>query len=125
MKKMATILTLALMLPCGLRAADSLEQQFRNPPDSMKPYCYWYWLNGDITKEGITKDLEAMAKVSLNGKDFDTLWMPPFVLDVTDAVKAGENKLKVLVTSTATGKPALGDVKLQTISFENQKYGAR
>ena len=59
-----------------------------------------YWLNGDITKEGITKDLEAMAKVTLNGRVFDTLWMPPFSLDLTDALKRGENHLQILVTST-------------------------
>ena len=51
MKTFAILLCLTLTLPCGLRAAESLDQQFRNPPDSMKSYCYWYWLNGDITKE--------------------------------------------------------------------------
>jgi len=61
--------------------------------------------------------VDVMAKVTLNGKDFDTLWMPPFVLDVTGALKSGENKLKVLVTSTAQGKPALGDAKLRTLSI--------
>jgi len=25
-----------------------------------------YWLNGDVTKEGITKDLEAMAEVGIS-----------------------------------------------------------
>jgi hypothetical protein len=65
MRTIIAIFALLIMLPCWLRAADSLEQQFRNPPDSMKPYCYWYWLNGDITKDGITKDLEAMAKVGI------------------------------------------------------------
>jgi hypothetical protein len=60
--------------------------------------------------------VEVMAKVTLNNKEFETLWMPPFVLDVTDAVKSGDNKLKVLVTSTSQGKPKLGDVKLRTVS---------
>jgi hypothetical protein len=53
--------------------------------------------------------VSVMAKVRLNGKEYETLWMPPFVLDVTDAVKSGENKLQVLVTSTSNGKPKLGD----------------
>jgi len=46
------------------RAAD-LEDGFQNPPEQTKPWCYWYWLNGDITREGITKDLEAMARVGI------------------------------------------------------------
>lgn len=45
-------------------AAD-LSESFRNPPDSTKPWCYWYWLDGDVSKEGITKDLEAMANVGI------------------------------------------------------------
>jgi hypothetical protein len=54
--------------------------------------------------------VEVMAKVTLNGKVFDTLWMPPFMLDVTDALKPGKNKLQVLVTSTSEGQPKLGKV---------------
>ncbi len=61
-----------------------------------------------------------MAKVTLNGKEFETLWMPPFVLDVTGAVKPGENKLEVLVTSTSNGKPKLGDaVALKSVSINS------
>jgi hypothetical protein len=59
--------------------------------------------------------VEVMAKVTLNGKTFDTLWMPPFELDVTDAVKSGRNTLTVLVTSASTGQPRLGSmVRLKT-----------
>ena len=65
--------------------------------------------------------VEVMAKVTLNGKEFETLWMPPFALDVTDVVKTGDNKLKVLVTSTSKGKPKLGDVKLRTVSRQSAK----
>jgi len=42
-----------------------LEQNFKTPPDSVKPWCYWYWLSGNISKDGITKDLESMAKVGI------------------------------------------------------------
>ena len=31
----------------------------------MKPGCYWYWINDNISLEGITKDLEAMARFGL------------------------------------------------------------
>jgi hypothetical protein len=51
-----------------------------------------------------------MAGVTLNGRAYDTLWMPPFTLDVTDALRPGRNTLEVLVTSTSTGQPALGEV---------------
>jgi len=33
---------------------------FKNPPSGVKVHTWWHWLDGNITKEGITKDLEAM-----------------------------------------------------------------
>jgi hypothetical protein len=44
-----------------------MEASFLNPPDATKPRCYWYWMDGFITKEGITKDLEAMRDVGIGG----------------------------------------------------------
>jgi len=64
--------------------------------------------------------VEVMAQVTLNGKEFGTLWMPPFALDVTGIVKTGTNQLKVLVTSTSQGKPKLGDAELRTISRQSE-----
>lgn len=59
-------------------------------------------------------DVSIMARVTLNGKAFDTLWIPPFTLDVTEALIRGKNKLQVLVTSTSKGRPTLGQVVLKT-----------
>jgi hypothetical protein len=47
-------------------AADSLERGFVQPPDSTKPWCYWYWITDNISREGITKDLEAMKRVGIS-----------------------------------------------------------
>ena len=38
--------------------AGPLEAGFANPPQATKPWCYWYWFNDNISKEGITHDLE-------------------------------------------------------------------
>ena len=51
----------------GPAAAANLEEQFRNPPASARPWVYWFWLNGNITREGITADLEAMRRVGIGG----------------------------------------------------------
>jgi hypothetical protein len=32
-----------------------------------RPFVYWYWLNGDITRQGITADLEAMKNAGIGG----------------------------------------------------------
>lgn len=46
-------------------AYTGLINNFKSPPDSVKPWCYWYWINDDISKEGVTKDLEAMKQVGI------------------------------------------------------------
>ena len=38
---------------------------FETPADSNTVWCYWYWINDDISKEGITKDLEAMKEAGI------------------------------------------------------------
>ncbi len=66
--------------------------------------------------------VEIMAQVTLNGKTFDTLWMPPFELDVTDALKTGANRIAVRITSTTEGKPQMGEtVQLKTVTREAVK----
>ena len=47
--------------------AGSLEDGFRNPPASARPQTWWHWMNGNITEEGITADLEAMQRVGIGG----------------------------------------------------------
>ena len=44
-----------------------LEKDFLNPPSSAFPQVYWFWMNGNVTKEGITLDLEAMKQVGVGG----------------------------------------------------------
>ena len=48
-------------------SGDQLADGFRNPPNSAKPWTYWFWINGNITREGIKADLEAMARVGIHG----------------------------------------------------------
>lgn len=48
-------------------SAEALPSGFSNPPDSAKPQTWWHWMNGNITKTGITADLEAMKQIGLGG----------------------------------------------------------
>jgi hypothetical protein len=40
---------------------------FAQPPDAVRPHVLWHWMNGNISKEGITLDLEAMHRVGIRG----------------------------------------------------------
>lgn len=44
-----------------------LEQGFANPPADARPQTWWHWMNGNVTREGITADLEAMARIGIGG----------------------------------------------------------
>jgi sugar phosphate isomerase/epimerase len=47
--------------------AGNLEQDFNHPPPSAQPRVWWHWMGGNVSKEGITKDLEAMKAFGISG----------------------------------------------------------
>ena len=51
----------------GSAAGDAIEKGFQHPPPSARPWVYWFPLSGNLTKEGITADFEAMARVGIGG----------------------------------------------------------
>jgi hypothetical protein len=66
----------------GQSSSDTLEQGFRQPPDSAKPLVWWHWMNGNISKEGIKLDLEWMHRAGLKGfQNFDAALATPQVVD--------------------------------------------
>jgi len=65
--RMACLL-LSLALGAGQAATvDELAASFQSPPAAARPWVYWFWMNGNLTREGITADLEAMARVGVGG----------------------------------------------------------
>lgn len=70
---LATILVVAFASnsPTASADADALAREFARPPASARPWVYWFWINGNISKSGITADLEAMKRVGIGG----VLWM--------------------------------------------------
>ncbi|WP_018627540.1 glycosyl hydrolase [Niabella aurantiaca] len=42
-----------------------LKRQFINPPDSARPGVYWYFMDGNLSADGIRKDLKAMKKAGI------------------------------------------------------------
>lgn len=89
---LAFVAALAILSACNrMGGAEELEAVFRNPPESTKPWTYWYWIDDNISKEGITHDLEAMAKVGIG---------EAFIGNVTDTrlnfVSPGEQDRKMV-----------------------------
>lgn len=46
---------------------EALKENFVTPKDDNTLWCYWYWVGDDISKDGITKDLEAMKEAGIGG----------------------------------------------------------
>ena len=69
------LFTLALMLlvlisSVGRGVADELEKNFAQPPAAARPWVYWYFMDGMMTREGMTADLEAMQRAGIGGAIF-------------------------------------------------------
>lgn len=45
--------------------AQDLEKSFLSPPDAARPGVYWYFMDGNQTREGMVADLEAMHAAGL------------------------------------------------------------
>ena len=71
MKKVVFLgIVLAAVLGTG---ADTLEQGFREVPMAERPWCYYWWVNGNVDTETITRDLEAMRRIGLGGAHLFTV----------------------------------------------------
>ena len=66
MPRKTAAIVLCLISLSVLRAG-SLETDFRNPPRQAGVRCWWWWLNSNVTKEAITRDLEAMHDKGFSG----------------------------------------------------------
>jgi hypothetical protein len=57
------------MMLAGATAAQEgpSEEVFRDPPGEMRPNTLYFWMNGNVTREGIDADLDAIAKAGLGG----------------------------------------------------------
>ena len=45
----------------------SLWSAFATPPESARPWCYWWWVNGHTDRQTITADLESMKRLGFGG----------------------------------------------------------
>jgi hypothetical protein len=60
---------------------DNLYKGFLSPGNAAKPRVWWHWMNGNITKEGIQKDLDWMKQVGIGGfQNFDANLFTPVVV---------------------------------------------
>jgi len=95
---------LLFTLPSLALAQTDLASGFREPPAQSKPHTWWHWMNGNITREGITADLEAMKQIGLGGAQ---------IFNVSESIPPGpilymSSEWRELVKHAATEADRLG-----------------
>ncbi|GAB3115351.1 glycoside hydrolase [Aestuariicella hydrocarbonica] len=59
-----------------------LQQSFQTPPTEAKPRVWWHWMNGNISAEGIRRDLDWMDNIGIGGvQNFDAAMQTPQIVD--------------------------------------------
>lgn len=78
---LSTSLATATSVSAQVPATDPLASEFRAPPASARPRVWWHWMNGNVTQDGIAKDLDWMKRVGIGGLQmFDANIMTPQIV---------------------------------------------
>lgn len=75
MRPILYILMLPFLSVLTAKGDDVPDSLFTNPPSDARPLIIWQWMDGVVTREGITADLESTALQSLTA----TATAPPSV----------------------------------------------
>ena len=67
LRRAFALLHSAVLAAAPALAGDALLDGWREPPREARPHTWWHWMNGNVTKAGITADMEAMASVGIGG----------------------------------------------------------
>ncbi|MET0269398.1 MAG: glycosyl hydrolase, partial [Sphingomonas sp.] len=61
---------------------DAMLAGFRDPPATARPRVWWHWMNGNISREGIARDLAWMKRIGIGGaQTFDAALDTPRIVD--------------------------------------------
>ncbi|MEO6092550.1 MAG: glycosyl hydrolase [Novosphingobium sp.] len=80
--RLGAALLLSTVAQAAPALADALADGFADPPAAARPRVWWHWMNGNISKDGIAKDLAWMKRVGIGGmQNFDADLQTPQVVD--------------------------------------------
>ncbi len=62
----AAALTAAMAITGACTSTEELARDFATPPETEQTGIYWYWISGNISEEGVVRDLHAMKRAGIN-----------------------------------------------------------
>ena len=113
-----SVVALALVLFASAQEQPdtAMLKDFQNPPEAAKPRVWWHWMSGNVSKEGITADLEWMHRVGIGGMqmfdgdlgvaryiDKPVIWMTPEWKDAFHHAGAEADRLGLEMSMAASG----------------------
>jgi hypothetical protein len=72
-RRLASLGAALLLAGAAAGADDPLAAGFAHPPVAAQPRTWWHWVSGNVSREGITADLEAMKSIGLAGAQLFTV----------------------------------------------------
>lgn len=99
------------------------EEELRNFSGSVIYRKRFNWSSSATRVDLDLGEMKNIAEVTLNGTAVGLLWKPPFRLDVTQALKPGENELVVRVTNLLVNR-ITGDYALPPEQRHMHAFGA-
>lgn len=66
LRRLSIVASVAALI-CACADTDSLREVFNDPPASARPRVWWHWEDGNVTREGLLKDLEWMDRIGIAG----------------------------------------------------------
>jgi len=81
--KARSLLTLTILAAMAVPAfGQELKKDFENPSQSARPRVWWHWMNGNISADGIVKDLHWLHDAGIVGfHNFDAGLDTPQIVD--------------------------------------------
>ena len=61
------LVCLAVLALAQAAGAQSLYEQFANPPQEARPRVWWHWMDGNVSMDGISKDIDWMERAGIGG----------------------------------------------------------
>ena len=82
MKNLSLLFAVLLAVCCADKQSVNLEEGFLDPPHSARPQLWWHWMNGNVTEDGVRRDIEWFSRAGIGGFCvFDTSFDNQMVVD--------------------------------------------
>ena len=82
MKKIITVALATILFSVSqAQTGGDLYKSFQSPGQDARIRVWWHWMNGNITQDGIRKDLDWMHRTGIGGfQNFDAAFMTPVIV---------------------------------------------